>query len=446
MAILPNQKNIFASSKGKNFTSVGIDNSAPVYSYKPKNSALQTWALKDSAGQEHYLTDQGNWRNTSTMALSKTMPTWAAAPATAAPAAPASQSLINPPAPASSYIPAGYTGPTTPFNNAGFLDLQAQKAAAGQKITPQEYGALGGDLREYYKMYGDAPPPVAAPAPTPMKGIMDFLSPETKQSFLAPQAPVVAPTASTYNAPLMDQIKSFQDFMPKDFMNSPAYQLAMEEGNKRLSNQLAAMGKLGSGTEIESRNDLSRKVLADEVQRSMDMAGQTYQGYLGDRTNQQQAQLQALRDNTSADNTFKADKYRQDSLANENLKTLLANFAGTDYAAYNQNMNSALDREQGRDQQSQQLFGTILDYMKSLNPMANGFAATEQSAADQQKLGALLAQMMGSGGGGGGGGGGGSTYTAQPSPITGVPTGNFLSSVGSAIGPSLGSLFGSLFK
>lgn len=71
-------RNIYASRGGKNFTGYNVASDAPIYNYTVKPNNINTWAMKDTGGQEWYLTDGGNWRNTATKSLSKTMPTWAA--------------------------------------------------------------------------------------------------------------------------------------------------------------------------------------------------------------------------------------------------------------------------------------------------------------------------------------------------------------------------------
>ena len=72
-------RNIYASRGGKNFTGYQAPSDAPIYNYTIKPNNISTYAMKDTGGQEWYLTDGGQWRNAATKSLSKTMPTYAAA-------------------------------------------------------------------------------------------------------------------------------------------------------------------------------------------------------------------------------------------------------------------------------------------------------------------------------------------------------------------------------
>lgn len=74
-----------ASRRGQTFKPFQAPADAPVYSYNVKPNNINTYGIKDTAGQEWYLTDQANWRNVGTGALSKTMPTYQAATPAQAP-------------------------------------------------------------------------------------------------------------------------------------------------------------------------------------------------------------------------------------------------------------------------------------------------------------------------------------------------------------------------
>lgn len=84
----PAQRPLSVYGRGnKLLGSYNVASDAPVYDYTVPGHGMKTYGMKDTAGQEYYLTDGGNWRNVATKQLQKSMPSWApAAPATPAPA------------------------------------------------------------------------------------------------------------------------------------------------------------------------------------------------------------------------------------------------------------------------------------------------------------------------------------------------------------------------
>lgn len=81
-----------ATRGGTTFKPYTAPDDAPVYNYNLKANGINTYGIKDTGGQEWYLTDGGQWRNTTTKQAQANMPTYAAANPTVntmgAPAAP----------------------------------------------------------------------------------------------------------------------------------------------------------------------------------------------------------------------------------------------------------------------------------------------------------------------------------------------------------------------
>lgn len=303
---------------------------APVYSYNLKANNINTYGIKDTGGQEWYLTDGGQWRNTATKQAQANMPTYAANPTVNTMGAPAPAA----PAPAA-------PGPTNNTN-------------------PQ----------------------------TMFKSIYEFL-PKANENLFSPVA----------QKPLMD-------YLPKNWEGSPAYTQALNQGNQNLEKQFAARGLLGSGAEMQAKNDLSSQLLAQDTDRMMQVA--------------------------------QADSQNQINETN-NVRNLVSSLLGDDFNAYNTQMADASQREMARDTQGVNIMSLILDYLKSQNPMQYGFPATNTISDNNLKLGAQLAQLAGSSGGGGGGGGGRApaqmpTYAPPPRFQSGT---NDLIGIGASILPSL---------
>jgi hypothetical protein len=329
-------KQIYASKGNKQFKPYSIAADAPIYSYQPKGTGLNTWGLKDTTGQEYYLTDGGNWRNAVTKKLSSTMPTYAAPTPAPAPVAPA---------------------PATP----------------GPVNNPQTASTF--------------------------KSIYDF-TPVGQESLFKP----------------MPQ-KSLMDYLPTNWTPSKAYDAQMTMGNQSLDRTLASRGLLGSGADVESRVGLVNQASQAETDRQMQVAST-------DMTN-----------NISETN---------------NLRNLISNMMGTDFAGYNSQMSDASANEITRDSQGINVLQTVMDYMKSLNPMQYGFPATNTIAGNNINLGQALSSLAGSGGGGGGSGGGGGGGGARPpaappyyapAPSSGSGIKDAIS-IGSSIIPAIISAFG----
>lgn len=317
---------IYASRGSTNYKPFNAPDDAPLYDYSIAGHNINTKAVKDTTGQEWYLTDGGQWRNAATKQAQAMMPTYAAPAPVAAPA----------PAPAPA-VPG-------PVNNVNPTDT--------------------------------------------FKGIQDFLP--TAQQNLFQQTPM----------------KSVMDYLPKDWAPSQAYNQAMTQGNQTLDRQLAARGLIGSGAELEARNNLSGQLLGQETDRQMSVANQDSQNTLSETNN---------------------------------LRNLISNMASADYGAYNTQQQNAGDRELARDAQSANVLSIVMDYLKSMNPMQYGFPATNTVAGNQIDLGKALASLAGGSGGGGGGGGSsapGIAPTYSPAPSSGSGTRDLIG-IGTSILPSL---------
>ena len=317
-------RTIYASRGGKNFTGYSVANDAPIYSYNIKPNNINSWAIKDTGGQEWYLTDGGQWRNTATKALSKTMPSWAAT-ANTAPAA---------------------TAPTTPA------------PTAQNNVNPQ----------------------------ATFKSIYEFL-----------------PKANENLFNMMPQ-KSVMDYIPKDWAGSPAYQNALSTGNKNLESTMAARGLLGSGAEIQAKNELSQNLLAQDTDRMMQAAQTDSQNNINETNN---------------------------------VRNLLSSMLNADFSAYNNQMQNASDREMQRDAQGVNVMSMILDYITKNNPMQYGFPATNTLMDNTLKIGSTLSSLAGSGGGGGGGGRGSAQMPTYAPPPRFQSSTNDLIGIGASVLPSL---------
>jgi hypothetical protein len=423
-------KQIYASKGSTQYKPYSVASDAPLTAYNVPGHNLNTWSMNDTGGQQWYLTDGGNWRNTKTKALQSTMPTYAAptpAPVAAAPA----------PAP----------------------------------VAPA--------------------PAVPAPAPQTWKSINDFM-PTANQDLFKPQAqpelgnytmaaptaqPVVQGQVANLNIPNAPQMKSYMDFLPQNWQNSAAYDYQMKMGNQELDRRLSAMGLSGSGADLESRTNLAGKASADEVARLMQAATESYNLYgQSALSNQNAMQDGAMRtfDASNASNqnyanaqnqmsqllfgaqndankaNFDANiskdnlKYSTANNNNQNLMQTISQLMGTDFQAYQANQQNAADREVTKDGQSLGAIQTALDYIKSLNPMQYGFQATNTVGQNQLDLASKIAALQG--GGGGGGGGGGSRPPAVPAPTSPGPGGfdstNYWLQAGSKLVPALLNGFG----
>lgn len=306
-AAAPQMKSIYSTGQnGKTYSPYSIAADAPLYSYTVPKHNFKTWGLKDTAGDEWYLTTGGQWRNVKSNVLSKTHPGYAAAAA-----------------------------PTTE--------------------TPPD----------------TAPPPVAGP-PT-WKSVWDFQPNQYKDIFNT------TPVAE----------KSFWDYY-KTPGTSAAFQFAQSEGNKELDRKLASMGMLGSGLDVERREQMTRANMADEVGRLMESAATDYGGYLS--------------------------RMQQDASNQQSAQKLIASLMGSDFGAYQDAVRQDKDIEVTKDGQQLDAVGMALDFIKSLNPMQYAFPAAQGSSELSTQLGKALAAASSMGGGGGGGSSGGGASELPESP------------------------------
>jgi hypothetical protein len=324
---------LFATRGTQQFKPYNAPDDAPVYDYKLAGHNINTKAIKDTGGQEWYLTDGGQWRNTATKQAQAAMPNYG----------PQTVTTMGAPTPAAAPA-APAPGPTNNTN-------------------PQ----------------------------TMFKSIYEFL-PKANENLFSPVPQ-----------------KSLMEYLPKNWEGSPAYTQALNRGNQNLEKQLNARGLLGSGAEIEAKNDLSAQLLAQDTDRMMQVA--------------------------------QVDSQNQVNETN-NVRNLLSELLGNDFNAYNNQMADASQREMTRDSQGINVMSLILDYLKSQNPMQYGFPATNTIADNNLKLGSQLASLAGSSGGGGGGGGSRPAVapTYAPPPQFQSST-NDLMSIGASILPSLISAF-----
>jgi hypothetical protein len=283
---------IFANRGSTKYKPYTVADDAPTYKYNIPGHNISTYGIKDTSGQEWYLTDGGQWRNTATKKAQAAMPTYAATTNT-------NPTVMGAPTPT--------PGPTNNTN-------------------PQ----------------------------TMFKSIYEFL-PKANESLFSPVPQ-----------------KSLMEYLPKNWEGSPAYTQALNKGNQNLEKQINARGLLGSGTEIEAKSDLSSQLLAQDTDRMMQVA--------------------------------QADSQNQVNETN-NVRNLVSSLLGNDFNAYNTQMADKSQIEMTRDSQGINVMSLILDYLKSMNPSASGFAATNTIADNNLKLGSQIASIAGSGGGGGGGGG-----------------------------------------
>lgn len=265
-----------------------------------------------------------------------------------------------------------------------------------------------------------APAPAAPPAntaPTPEapppthKSVWEFM-PKTAQDFFTPGAnPVLAPS------------KSYWDYMPTDPKTSATYQYNLKKGNTELDRNLSRLGLLGSGAELEKRDDLVARVAAEDTDRLM--AG---------------AKIDADTANTRALAEYNAATQKQSTLMNA-----ITSLMGSDFNAYTNAAEGDKDREISKDGQKLNAIGMALDFLSSINPMQYGFQAANTQAENEIALAKLMAQMAGTGGGGGGGssGGGGSNAGSNlPASAGGFDSSGYWLDTVSKLLPSLITAFG----
>lgn len=174
-----------------------------------------------------------------------------------------------------------------------------------------------------------------------------------------------------------------QDYIPQNWSPSPLHDFQVQQGNKSLSKQLSAKGLIGSGVEDELRNDIAMRAAAEESQRLMDMA----------------------RDSYAANNQSKLEEYRTGVNETNNLRNLISNMMSTDFGTYKAITEGDKDRQMEKDRQNLDLFSRVLGFMETLNPMQYGFPATTEAAKMQANLGNQLSSIFMTPSGGGGGGG-----------------------------------------
>jgi hypothetical protein len=175
-----------------------------------------------------------------------------------------------------------------------------------------------------------------------------------------------------------------QDYIPENWQGSPLMQYQIDTGNKELAKQLSSKGLIGSGVEDELRTEITSRAAADETNRLMQMAQDSY----------------------AANNQSKLEMFRNDVNETNSLRNLITNMMGTDYGMYNNIAEGDKDRLLEKDRQNLNLFQTVLGFMETLNPMQYGFPATTEGAKMQTDLGKSLSSMYMTPSGGGGGGGG----------------------------------------
>lgn len=420
-------KQIYASRGSTQYKPYSVASDAPLTAYNIPGHNINTWAMNDTGGQQWYLTDGGNWRNSQTKALQSTMPTYqAATPPAPAPAAPA------PVAPAVTPPPAQTWKSINDFTPTANQDL----------FKPQAMPEMGN-----YTMS----------APTAQTAVQGQVG--------------------TLNMPNAPQMKNYMDFLPQNWQTSPAFDYQMKMGNQELDRRLSAMGLSGSGADLESRTNLAGKASADEVARLMEAAQQSYNLYGQSALSNQNAMQDAAGRQFDAQNASNQNfansqnqmnqllfgaqndankanfdagvnrdslKYSTVNSNNQNLQQTISQLMGTDFQAYQAAQQNAADREVTKDGQQLGAIQTALDYIKSLNPMQYGFQALNTMGGNNIDLAKQLAALQG--GGGGGGGGGGSRPGAVPTPTAPGPGGfdstNYWLNAGAKLVPSLLSSFG----
>jgi chemotaxis protein histidine kinase CheA len=334
---------LFATRGTQQFKPYSAPADAPVYDYKLAGHNINTKAMKDTAGQEWYLTDGGQWRNTTTKQAQANMPSY---------------------------------GPQT-------VNTMAQPAPAAAPAP--------------------AAPVATQPTPPPVwKSVQDFLPTAQKDALNIPGQPTFG-TAPTMQAAAAPQAARTMDFVPKNWQETPTYKYALDMANRDNDRRLSSMGLLGSGAELEQRAQSQARVEADEMQRLLQIANTDANNQ--NQMNQMGYQYanDANRQNYETEVNRQNLQYNNQAQERQALQQLLGQLSSTDFQTYHSNLNQEANREIDKD--NQRLVGTqtALDFIKSLNPMQYGYQALGSTADLDKQLGQVLSAATGGGGGGGGG-------------------------------------------
>jgi len=327
-----------ATRGNQTFKPYNAPDGAPIYKYNIPGHNINTYGMKDSSGQEHYLTDGGQWRNVATKQTQANMPSYAAA-----------DPIVN--------------------------TMGAPAPAAPVQTQP-------------------TPPPV-------WKSVQDFLPASQKDSFNVPNQPTfgTAPKMQGVQAPTAART---MDFIPQNFQETPTYKYALDMANRDSDRRLSSMGLVGSGAELEQRSANQARVGADEMQRLLQIANtdannQNQMNQMGyqyaNDANKQNFETEVNRQNL---------QYNSQAQERQALQQLLGQLSSTDFTAYQNNYNQEANREIDKDNQRLVGTQTALDFIKSLNPMQYGYQALGSSADLDKQLGQVLSAATGGGGGGGG--------------------------------------------